>query len=139
MKLPSKIYFNCFICKKKGLSYRNDYLRAKHHFCSNKCRMYWRNYIANPDYLPHVKKFFAKKYLDNGNPNWKGGEARWNLDKHKREKRIPKFCQHCKKKYKKYPIEIHHVDKNRWNNEQENLRYLCDSCHKNADLGKISP
>ncbi len=45
------------------------------------------------------------------------------------------FCQRCG--YKKYKIlEIHHRDRNRGNNEFENLEILCPNCHAEEHLLK---
>lgn len=38
-----------------------------------------------------------------------------------------KHCQDCKKEILK--INIHHIDKNRLNNELKNLKILCTKCH----------
>lgn len=38
----------------------------------------------------------------------------------------------------KYPLEMHHIDGNPANNDEDNIIYLCANHHKMADDGKIS-
>ena len=38
---------------------------------------------------------------------------------------------------KEYAIEVHHIDKNRKNNNIENLKVLCANCHLGVHRGKI--
>jgi len=42
----------------------------------------------------------------------------------------PAYCDSCG--WEAYPevLEVHHVDHNRENNAQENLRILCPTCHR---------
>jgi hypothetical protein len=136
--MNSRVSFDCEICKKEKIVWRNDFLKATHHFCGDKCRLYWRNHISNPDYLPHVRTIFSKKYKDSGNPNWKGGCGEWMASKYKREGKYQR-CAYCNKTKKECKLQLHHIDKNRWNNKPSNLKILCLSCHKRMDIGLIQP
>lgn len=39
-------------------------------------------------------------------------------------------CEKCGKPYDESKFELHHVDMDRTNNNSENLKWLCNSCHK---------
>ncbi len=70
------------------------------------------------------------------NHNWKGGESRsttyrrtqeaverYKLDQYK--------CMKCGKT-DTYPLNTHHKDENRLNNEKDNLEILCVACHSSG-------
>jgi len=51
---------------------------------------------------------------------------------------FPKHCQFCGTHINDLSrLEVHHIDKNRNNNEKSNLIVLCPSCHKKADHGTL--
>lgn len=64
-------------------------------------------------------------------PMWKGDEASDNAARVRARKRFKKtgFCSKCGKS----PTEIHHDDGEPHNNEPENLKELCRSCHMIED------
>lgn len=59
------------------------------------------------------------------NGNYKGGISIYRKIVFE-EYKIPEVCFHCKSEKN---IVIHHMDKNRYNNDIENLRPVCHSCH----------
>ena len=50
-----------------------------------------------------------------------------NYYRRKAFSQLPKWCEKCKGVA---PLEIHHKDGNRANNEIENLQILCKTCHR---------
>ena len=102
----------CEICGKE--SYKNTkQLRGSKSgkfFCSKSCQTIWRN-----------QEFVGPKHQ-----NWKTGlhSYRSVLGRHK----IPAFCTLCLTDDKRI-LAVHHVDKNRKNNNVSNLAWLCPNCH----------
>jgi predicted DNA-binding protein YlxM (UPF0122 family) len=47
----------------------------------------------------------------------------------------PPVCYICGYDKHKEALEVHHIDEDRSNNEPENLRLLCPTCHKEITLG----
>lgn len=43
---------------------------------------------------------------------------------------LPRFCYHCKATRN---LAIHHIDKDRNNNDPTNLRWVCGSCHRKVE------
>ncbi|MFH1508696.1 MAG: HNH endonuclease [bacterium] len=58
-------------------------------------------------------------------PQWKYGKY-YYLPLMKRKKKM--ICMKCNEKNKKVLV-VHHIDRNRKNNELENLIWLCRNCH----------
>lgn len=73
------------------------------------------------DHVPWSKGKIGKEY-----PTYKNGTGSFRKEIKLNKKDI-EHCQNCKKKLEK--INIHHIDKNRLNNNMENLMILCTSCH----------
>jgi len=82
--------------------------KSGNHFCSKSCLFKW----------------IYKKY--NGHPNWKGGFFSY------RDKLIKngsnRECVLCGEGNLKI-LAVHHIDKNRKNNDLKNLVWLCHNCH----------
>jgi len=108
------IFVKCFVCKKdvyrtpKGL--RTS--KSKKYFCNKTCQTVWRNSMV----------FVGPRHA-----NWKGGayvEYREILLK-SGQKPICKRCRNLDKRV----LCVHHIDKNRKNNDISNLMWLCHNCH----------
>lgn len=82
--------------------------KSGNHFCSKKCLFKW----------------IYKKY--DGHPNWKGGiySYRDKLIKNSSKTR----CILCEESDRRM-LAVHHIDKNRKNNNLKNLAWLCHNCH----------
>ena len=104
---------SCFICNKEVYRIPKD-LRAsksKKYFCNKTCQTIWRNQV-----------FRGPRHS-----NWKGGEHieyREILLKN----RIKPICKSCHITDKRV-LCVHHLDKNRRNNNIANLVWLCHNCH----------
>src|SRR3989338_1430083 len=105
-------FVGCHICSKEVWRMPKDLSRAKSNkfFCSKKCQTIWRN------------KLFSGMM----HPLWRGGESTYR--KRMKEGGIFEQCKRCKINDPRV-LAVHHVDKNRKNNDLENLVWLCHNCH----------
>lgn len=104
--------FNCFSCDKEIYKTKKaiNKSKSKKYFCSKSCQTKWRN-----------TEFTGEKHS-----NWKGGVSTYKdiLIRNK----IPQMCKFCKKKDIRI-LAVHHIDRNRKNNNLSNLTWLCHNCH----------
>ena len=102
----------CYICSKKTYKQLKQLKKSKSgkFFCSKSCQTVWRN-----------QEFVGIKHH-----NWKTGLASYRsvLPRNK----IPKICTLCSTKDSRV-LAVHHIDKNRTNNDVNNLAWLCHNCH----------
>ena len=72
------------------------------------------------------------------NPNWQGGKSYQGYDRSEFNKRLKRAilkrdnykCKICGRKKDLFiPLDIHHLDQNKNNNDQDNLITLCHICH----------
>lgn len=103
----------CAVCyKKKELSQsKYDVCKSKTFFCSRKCQNIGQSANSDVDYLC----------------NWKDGASSYRtraLDKY------GKKCNECGYDEHEIALDVHHIDRNRDNNEIENLVVLCSRCHR---------
>lgn len=114
----------CFVCKKLVYKPIKDLKnsRSKKYFCGKNCSGKW----------------IGEQQRAKNHPNWKGGEYSYkDLFKRTSSKKI---CFSCGKDDIRI-LCVHHIDKNRKNNDVKNLMWLCRNCHflvhnylKNDDL-----
>jgi len=106
-------FVKCEVCGKKIWRKQSKYEHSKSgkFFCNKAHQAVWRNSI-----------FIGEKHA-----NWKGGE---NI-RHKEylircgEKLKCKICKCTDSRV----LLVHHIDRNRRNNKQANLIFLCFNCH----------
>lgn len=79
-------------------------------FCSRSCQTKWRN-----------QEFIGPKHA-----NWIHGRSAYQSVL--RRNRVPEQCSLCKTLDKRV-LAVHHIDRNRLNNELQNLVWLCHNCH----------
>jgi endogenous inhibitor of DNA gyrase (YacG/DUF329 family) len=98
----SKITLKCAHCNKRIKRTRSQIKRSKKFFCSHKC-------------AAHVTK--NSKYID--------GKSTY------RDLAIKHYGPRCKKCGYSIieALQVHHIDKNRTNNDISNLLVLCSNCH----------
>jgi len=105
-------YVNCEECGEKTWRMPKELRSSKSNkfFCSKSCQTIWRN------------KFFS----GSKHSNWKGGNFIYKrvLLEHDNSQ----ICVRCGEKDKRVVV-VHHKDKNRKNNDIENLVWLCFNCH----------
>lgn len=103
---------NCFICKKK--TYKTlkalKSSKSRKYFCGKSCQAKWRN-----------TEFIGEKHA-----NWTTGEYAYRsiLRRHK----IVQVCTLCRTKDVRV-LAVHHIDENHYNNDVQNLTWLCHNCH----------
>ena len=102
----------CFNCKKLVYKSLKELKRSKskNYFCSKICSNIWLGIQQRAE----------------NSPNWAGGKSSYK-DLLKRTN-IEKVCVLCKKSNSK-TLCVHHIDKNRKNNNLSNLVWLCRNCH----------
>ncbi len=107
------IIFLCFICNKNVYRTKMDIKKSKsgNYFCSKRCQTIWRNTIL---------------YTGENHSNWKHGKSAYR--RILEATGIEKICVMCKISDKRIII-VHHIDKNRKNNNLTNLTWLCNNCH----------
>lgn len=93
-------------------------------FCSVECsRIHHKDSISNT-----------------GHPNWKGGKTKiWEEIRQQVLKRDEFKCRKCGEDKKS--LSIHHIDKNKENNDIDNLITFCGTCHRkmeNHDIYNVS-
>jgi len=111
----SSVDINCKECGK-------DFKRRKcevveNNFCSRSCS----NTHSNKKNVGE----FARNFK-HGNSIYRGTAL----------KEYPNVCMICGFN-KEYAIEIHHIDKNRSNNDIKNLAVLCSNCHSGVHKGMV--
>lgn len=121
--------------------------RGNGKFCSVSCATSHRNLIDNPAKHPEVKKKISANHADvsgNKNPMYgrRGSNAPGYIDGRNSFvgdpwRRVafankPHVCELCGAKPKRRSLHVHHVDRNRLNNNLENLMIVCVSCHNNV-------
>ena len=103
---------NCSKCDKKV--YRSlrslNRSKTKTYFCSRKCSLY----------------FLKEMSMGQLSSNWKGGKSSYKNIIRRSEKLTQ--CTLCEKDDTRILI-VHHIDRNRKNNEIKNLSWLCYNCH----------
>ncbi len=104
--------FPCLTCGKLTYKIPRDIRRSKNkiYFCTKRCNTLWRN----------------KLYVGEKHGNWIDGQNAYRniLERHDPTKK----CNRCHLTDKRVLI-VHHLDKNRTNNNVSNLVWLCCNCH----------
>lgn len=142
---------SCDTCKKRFWRKRSQIGYAGRHYCSKRCHYVARRLgmytkCASCHKLIYKtlravknsqnKKFFCSKRCSNiilgqinsrsNHPNWKGGEYSYREFMNKQA--IDKVCLSCGIDNKQVLV-VHHLDRNRRNNDIKNLVWLCQNCH----------
>jgi hypothetical protein len=102
----------CFTCDKLTYKSLKDLKNSKSgkYFCSQICSNVW----------------IGKQQRAGNNPNWTGGLSSYKiLLKRTKSKQV---CNLCGKDNLKM-LCVHHLDRNRKNNNMQNLIWLCRNCH----------
>lgn len=104
---------SCFICGKAVYKSLRELRHSKSgkYFCNKSCQTIWRNSIL------HTTK---------NHPNWKDGESSYRDIMNRGD--TPQVCKRCTVTDKRILI-VHHIDRDRKNNNLYNLIWLCWNCH----------
>jgi len=119
--------------------------RAKNHYCSQECSQLARRKRIKCECGVCGNKFerteaAASKYDNvfcskscaatasntNKRRNWKGGFRTYRI---RAMKELPNLCNRCGYNTIVKILQVHHIDKDRDNNEISNLEILCPNCH----------
>lgn len=104
---------DCFICGKPA--YRSlkqlKHSKSGKFFCNKSCQTIWRNSIV---------------HVGVNHPNWTNGESSYRDSMLRNAEAM--ICRRCKINDRRVLV-VHHLDKNRQNNNPENLAWLCWNCH----------
>lgn len=109
----------CVVCKK---GYTPTSNRQK--YCSKDCEKVVERERSKEK---HLRQYVRRGYNQKGenNNHWKGGVYA-NYYKRIAFEHFPKVCNRCGSvKF----IVVHHIDRNRYNNDISNLEVLCRKCH----------
>ena len=101
---------SCHLCGRKAYKSSRHLKKFKRSFCSMKCSLMWRN----------------ARQIGKNHPNWKTGEYSYK-GVLIRDKIAPR-CALCEITDKTV-LAVHHIDRNRKNNQLSNLAWLCHNCH----------
>jgi hypothetical protein len=111
--------FPCRVCSKEVWRTPKEirHSKSKNFFCSKSCQTIWRN----------------QEYIEKKHRRWINGiNAYRNIMK---RSKVPQVCNHCGITDKRLLI-VHHLDRNRTNNQISNLIWLCRNCHYLIHDGK---
>lgn len=102
----------CAYCQKKIYRSQKSIKRSKsgRYFCGHLCQLYW----------------FNKQKNGERHPNWQGGKQSYRKNMIRTSKSV--LCKKCGLGDIRI-LTVHHIDKNRDNNNIENLEWLCLNCH----------
>lgn len=111
----SQVEIECNYCNKL-FSQPNWYFKGNdHHFCSPECTSKWRS-----------ERMLKEKHFA-----WNGGTSNdpysfgWEEISKRIRERDSYICQNCGK----FGNHVHHIDRDRKNDNDDNLITLCPSCH----------
>lgn len=124
--------------KPKSIQHKTEISKTlKEKFKNGEIISFWKGKKLN---YVHKKKI-SETRIKNGtakldkNPNWQGGKSfePYGLDfnenlKEKIRKRDKFICQICYQQINK-KLDVHHIDRNKKNNLENNLISLCHHCH----------
>src|SRR3989344_5210045 len=107
-------FINCDTCGKQAWKMPKHLKHSKSgkFFCTKSCQTLWRN----------------RFYSGPRHPNWKDGGRTHYRNVIKKHSEIPRICANCKNNDERVLV-VHHKNRNRKNNNIENLMWLCSNCH----------
>ncbi|WP_056683909.1 HNH endonuclease [Cytobacillus solani] len=121
---------NCLQCGTTFFTFPSYIRRGKGKFCSISCGTTYRNLTDNPAWRDEVKKKISENHapvpwlFDYRFNNYKGIDV-----KHYRKKALRYYGDSCNRCGINENLQVHHKDRNRSNNELDNLEVLCYDCH----------
>jgi hypothetical protein len=112
-------FIPCCICSKEiwKTPAQIKHSQSKKFFCSKSCQTLWRNQL----------------YIGERHSNWVNDMHAYQSII--RRSGILERCNHCRLTDKRVLI-VHHIDRNRTNNNVNNLMWLCRNCHYLIHEGK---
>jgi len=142
----SKISVQCKECGNTFLVYLSRFKRGNVKFCSMSCSTTYRNKTNNPAKRPEVRLKISLNHADisgKNNPMYgrRGKDAPSYIDgrssiigdvwrKIALVNKLP-ICEICGCGPVGRNLHVHHKDRDRKNNDLDNLQILCVNCHNN--------
>ncbi|MBS4195317.1 HNH endonuclease [Lederbergia citri] len=133
----------CLQCGEVFEVYPSLIKKGRGKFCSISCGTTFRNINNNPTKCPEVRKKISENHADVSGknnpmygmkgklaPNFKGVETY-------RDKAFKVYGEVCNRCEGTTNLEVHHKDRNRKNNDINNLEVLCKICHVNEHLDEL--
>ena len=151
-------YYSCDYCKDEYRKQKRFAGSTQEHYCSNACynedKVRLKVNCAHCGILFSIKpsksngsksglhfcsrehKDLAQSYMKEIQPDHYGTGSGETSYRKKALKLLPNICFSCG--YSNIDaLEVHHIDKNRENNDISNLRILCANCHTLTHKGKL--
>lgn len=134
-----KVHRECLHCGSEFYVHPSQAKRGGR-FCSISCATTYRNLTNNPAKRPDVRRKISENHADvSGKNNPMYGrkppsyiDGRSHFSTYYRMvalKDRPPVCEKCGVQSTGYRLHVHHIDRNRDNNDPENLMVLCSKCH----------
>lgn len=119
-----KIKCNCANCGKELYKTPSEIKRSKtgNVFCNKSCAASFNN--------SHYR-------IGNNNPNWKGGTYTSKTHTRIAYRKYVHECAMCGTN-EECVLEVHHIDENHENNNEDNLIILCSNCHSRVHRGSYT-
>ena len=140
--MAKKVERECGYCNKSFLTYLSEIKKGGGKFCSRSCATTYRNIHNNPTKSEEVRKKISLNHADvsgKNNPMYgkRGKDAPSYIDGRSsfigetyRKKLLAsgrkQICEICNTTDN---LQVHHKDKNHYNNNIDNLAWLCSKCH----------
>jgi hypothetical protein len=127
----AKVNCECKQCGSIFSVYASQIKRGGGKFCSIGCGTKYRNLTDNPAWRDDVKRKISENHapvpwlFDYRFNNYKGLDV-----KSYRKKALRKYGEKCNRCDCVDNLHVHHKDRNRKNNDIENLEVLCADCHQ---------
>ena len=144
VRRDSRPHHICPLCQKEDIENRYDSNRAE-----VECAYCHKKFIKNNSSLKNSKSglfFCCRQHKDlaqkiqSGDSfkkirpeHYKNGKTVYRINAFRE---YPHKCSVCNWDEDEDVLEVHHIDKNRQNNNLENLIILCPICHKKLTIGK---
>jgi 5-methylcytosine-specific restriction endonuclease McrA len=144
MRRIAKVKRSCNWCGAEFYVYQSQIKRGGGKFCSNSCKASFRNTTDNPAWRPEVRRKISLNHADVSgknnpmygksgvlSPSYIDGRSSISGDIWRKIAFLnkPRRCEICGKEDESRRIHVHHKDKNRDNNDLENLQVVCVECH----------
>lgn len=111
----------------------------KGRYAGEKC--YWWGRALSVEHRAHISAVKKIAHIGSGNPNWRGGTSLegyapgWRPIRDGIRSRDGRRCQipECGAEENGRRHDVHHIDYNRKNNDEQNLITLCLLCHRHTN------
>lgn len=133
-----KCIVECRYCGAKKSKTKRQLETSPRTFCNSSCQVKWQNKFTDFNKDSKNPSYTDGSRVNGKTPNY-GNDFTTSL---KRSVKIRDSfnCQECLSNFsgkKSKQLDVHHIDKNRYNNSMDNLVSLCKSCHTKLHWDKL--